>query len=296
VEIRELRVYLAVVEEGGLTAAARRLHQSQSSVSETVRSLERQLGVVLLERSRAGARETEAGRRLTAGARRLVRQHDRLTAEVAATAEVSGVVRLGVPLELPAEYLPQAIATVAREHPGIEILAQHASTTAQWAALRSGALDIGLVRELVPGEEYDAALVVEDRLGVLLAAHRARELAAADGSIELHRLAGLAWNGFARSDTPASYDNVAAVLRAHGIRVPEPGDDQRPITPEVKLAAVADGSRFALALPDFPVTSGVSWHRLAGDPVRRRTWAVWRADAVRRDLAVVVAALEAAAA
>lgn len=224
-----------------------------------------------------------------------MRLHDRLTADVTATVEVSGVVRLGAPLELPAEYLPRVIAAVAREHPGIEIVAQHASTTAQWAALRDDTLDAGLVRELVPGEEYDATLVVEDRLGVLLAVDRARELAAPDGSIELHRLSALTWNGFARSDTPASYDNVAAVLRAHGIRVPEHADDQRPVTPEVKLATVADGTRFALALPDFPVTSGVSWHRLAGDPIVRRTWAVWRADAVRRDLAVVIAALEAAA-
>lgn len=294
-EIRELRVYLAVVEEGSLTAAARRLHQSQSSVSDTIAALERQLGVRLLTRSRAGARETEAGRRLTAGARRLVRQHDRLQVEVAAAVEVSGTVRVGVPLELPSDYLPQVIATLAKSCPDLAVDARHASSSEQWRLLRAGELDVGLVRELVPGADFDSALVIEDRLGVLLDAERAAELTTAGGAIELSSLAALTWIGFARSDTPASYDQVVATLRAHGIRVTQGAeDDGRPVTPEVKRAAVADGTRFALALPDFPAAVGTTWRRLAGDPIVRRTWAVWPASSTNRRIAAVVAALEAA--
>ena len=47
-EIRELRAFAAVAEEGSLSAAARRLHLSQSALSQTIQSLERQLGVQLL--------------------------------------------------------------------------------------------------------------------------------------------------------------------------------------------------------------------------------------------------------
>jgi DNA-binding transcriptional LysR family regulator len=72
-EIRELRVFVAVVEEGGLSAAARRLHVSQSALSQTIRLLERQLGVQLLVRDHAGARPTPSGQVLLAEARTLTR-------------------------------------------------------------------------------------------------------------------------------------------------------------------------------------------------------------------------------
>ena len=53
-EIRELRAFAVVAEEGSLSAAARRLHLSQSALSQTIQSLERQVGVQLLLRSRTG--------------------------------------------------------------------------------------------------------------------------------------------------------------------------------------------------------------------------------------------------
>lgn len=292
-EIRELRVYVAVVDEGGLSAAARRLHVSQSSVSETIAALERRLGVPLLVRSRGGARETEAGRRLTDGARRLLMAHDRLRAEVVADPGVSGTVRVGVPLELPAEFLPRATAVVTAANPGLRIEGHHASTSAQWDLLRGGGLEVALVRELAPGDDYDNLLVIEDRLGVVLTSARATEVTSPDGTIQLSDLRRLVWSGFARSEIPAFYDQVIAVLRAHGVRAADPAaGEPGPATPGVKLVGVADGTRFALALPDFPVTDGVVWRPLAGDPIVRRTWAVWRADETSAGVAAFVAALE----
>jgi DNA-binding transcriptional LysR family regulator len=56
VEIRELGAFAVVAEEGSVSAAARRLHLSQSALSQTIQSLERQLGVQLLLRSRTGVK------------------------------------------------------------------------------------------------------------------------------------------------------------------------------------------------------------------------------------------------
>jgi DNA-binding transcriptional LysR family regulator len=70
VELRELRSFVAVAEEGGLSAAARRLHVSQSALSQTIQSIERQLGVQLLIRTSTGTRLTEAGSVLLTEARR----------------------------------------------------------------------------------------------------------------------------------------------------------------------------------------------------------------------------------
>lgn len=80
VEIRELRAFVAAAEEGGLSAAARQLHISQSALSQTVRSLERQLGQQLLVRDHAGARPTEAGGVLLREARAVLSRYDQMLA------------------------------------------------------------------------------------------------------------------------------------------------------------------------------------------------------------------------
>ena len=85
-EIRELRAFTVVVDEGSLTAAARRLHLSQSALSQTILSLERQLGVPLLRRYSTGVAVTDAGMILLREARALLAQHDRALAAVTSQA------------------------------------------------------------------------------------------------------------------------------------------------------------------------------------------------------------------
>lgn len=82
VEIRELRAFAAVADEGSLSAGTRRLHLSQSALSQTIQSLERQLGVQLLLRSRTGVTTTEAGAVLLREGRALIAQYDRMLAAV----------------------------------------------------------------------------------------------------------------------------------------------------------------------------------------------------------------------
>ena len=292
-EIRELRAFVAVAEEGSLSAAARRLHLSQSALSQTVQSLERQVGAPLLVRRSTGVAVTDAGTVLLREARSLIAQHDRALAAVSGQA-AAGLLRVGVPLELPADLLPRALAELSAACPMTRVEVDHASSAAQLAALQAGDLDVALVRERPAGPDVDAVLAVEEALGVILAAARAAELADPAG-VRLERLAGLEWTGFPRSETPVWYDQVVATPRAHGLSVPDharPGD--HPLIAEVKLAAVGTGRAFALAPPGWyqPLPEGLAWYPLTGDPLVRRTWAVWPADSRRRDLAALVAALD----
>ncbi|MFJ3991085.1 LysR family transcriptional regulator [Streptomyces sp. NPDC090032] len=61
-EIRTMRAFVTVVEEGGLSAAARRLHISQPALSQTMNTLERELGVRLLVRSPPASKPRTPGR------------------------------------------------------------------------------------------------------------------------------------------------------------------------------------------------------------------------------------------
>jgi len=293
-ELRELRAFVTVVEEGGLSAAARRLHVSQPALSQTVSGLERQLGVKLLVRSSTGARTTEAGATLLGEARAVLARHDQAVRAMARhTGAGGGVLRIGIPLELPSGLLDPALAELAEAHPETRVQARHLSTAEQLAAFQSDELDVGLLRERPPGQDFDALLVVRERLGVLLAAEQAAELAGPDG-IALDALVGLEWVGFPRSGSPAWYDELTAILRSHGLDLGTRAPEGQRLIPDVKLAAVGAGRAFALAPPNWqqPLPGHVTRSPLAGHPLVRRTWAVWPAESRRRDLGRFIAALD----
>ncbi|MEV4144036.1 LysR family transcriptional regulator [Amycolatopsis sp. NPDC049691] len=290
-EIREMRAFVAVVEAGTMSKAARRLHVSQPALSQTITALERRLGVQLLVRTSTGVQATEAGTTLLGEARAVLARHEQALAALARHT-TTGVLRVGVPLELPPELLPSALARLAEEYPETRVQARHLSSVAQVAALRAGELDVGLVRERPPGPDLDAVLVVTEDVGVLLAADLAEKLGS---PVRLEDLAGLEWFAFARAGSPAWYDELAAILRSHGLTVgPEVPEEQRLIV-ELKIPAVSSGGAYAFAPPEwpYPMPDTVRWVPLAGNPIVRRTWAVWPATSHRRDLAAFVAALEA---
>jgi DNA-binding transcriptional LysR family regulator len=293
-EVRELTAFVAVAEEGGMSAASRRLHISQPALSQTVSSLERQLGVKLLERSSTGVQPTEAGSALLAEAHAILARHDQALRRMAEfTTEGGGALRLGVPMELPPELLQGALAKFTANCPDARVMPRHLSTAAQASALRSGEIDVGLLRERPAADAFDAMLVVRESLGVLLASELAAGLVGPHG-VRLDALTGLQWLCFPRSDSPAWHDEVTAILRSHGVDLgPPPPEDQQLIA-EVKLAAVTAGGSFALAPENWPhpIPESVTWSPVVGHPLVRRTWVVWPANSRRRDIGQLVTAFE----
>lgn len=191
-----MRAFVAVVEEGALSAAARRLHMSQPRLSQMVLALEREFGVGLLVRSSTGVQPTEAGAALLTESRAVLARYDQAVAAVARHRLPGGsILRLGIPLELSPGFLTRPLAALADAYPETRVEPRHMSTAEQVAALRAGELDIGLLRERPSGGDLDAIKVMEERLGVLLAAERAAELSSPEG-VRLDSLAGLHWIGF----------------------------------------------------------------------------------------------------
>jgi DNA-binding transcriptional LysR family regulator len=293
-ELRELRVFVAVAAERTVSAAARRLRVSQPAVSQTVAALEQQIGAELLVRSSTGVQLTEAGTVLAAEARAVLARYDQALVAVGRFAAAGdSLLRIGVPLEFPLTLLPQALKALSESDPGTRTAVRHLSSAAQLDGLRDGELDLGLLRSRPPDRELDAVEVVEEPLGVLLSASGRQSVPA---GVRLAALAGLDWVGFPRAESPAWHDEITAVLRSHGL---DPG----PVTaagesliPEVKFAAVISGRAFAFAPQQWtqPLPDGIIRIPLIGTPLIRRTWAVWPADARRRDLARLISHLESA--
>jgi DNA-binding transcriptional LysR family regulator len=149
VELRQLATFLAVAEESSFTRAAERLHLVQSAVSAGVRSLERELGAVLFERTTHRVTLSDAGRALLPEARAT------LAAAAAAREAVEqvagglrGSVALGI-MQAPvmrAVSVPAVLAAFRVEHPGVAIEVRHAGGSIVMAELlREGRLDLAFL-------------------------------------------------------------------------------------------------------------------------------------------------------
>ncbi|MGH8826555.1 MAG: LysR family transcriptional regulator, partial [Jiangellaceae bacterium] len=120
--LHQLRCFLATYELGSLTAAAESLGYAQPSVSEQVRQLERQLGVVLFRRVGRGVVPTEAAEALRPYAERTIGSAEEARRAVAAVSSLeTGTVRFGI-FGTARLYLgADLIGDVLQRHPGLRM-------------------------------------------------------------------------------------------------------------------------------------------------------------------------------
>lgn len=142
-----LRVFAAVAEQGGYSAAARGLALSQSTVSFHVQALERAFGTSLLTYRGRRVHLTAAGEALYALARRTLRDAEALTAQVASLrAGHAGRVRLVASIAFEqAFFFSTVIAPFARAHPGIEISLRFGTSRQMAEAVRAREADLAYV-------------------------------------------------------------------------------------------------------------------------------------------------------
>jgi DNA-binding transcriptional LysR family regulator len=145
VELRDLRAYAATVEAGAVTRAAQQLHLVQSAVSQAVKRLERELGVVLLERRPDGVRPTEAGALFADHARLIVNAADHARRDMNAFRELArGSVRVGIVYAAVPAVLAPLLRAAADEQPGVELEFEEGLATALASRIRLGYLDLGI--------------------------------------------------------------------------------------------------------------------------------------------------------
>jgi DNA-binding transcriptional LysR family regulator len=179
-DFRQLRYFIAVAEELSFTRAAVRLHLSQPPLSQQIQSLEKDLGVRLLERNRRNVALTEPGRVFLTQARQILAKADAAREQAAAAAAgYSGQLRLAYTVSVSFHSaFPQALLRYGQIAPGVRIQLCEMYTQPQFAALLAGELDVGFVRG-EPARGQDArrqiALTVlarEPLLVALPAGHR----------------------------------------------------------------------------------------------------------------------------
>jgi DNA-binding transcriptional LysR family regulator len=179
-----LKVLAAVARHGSVTGAAKELHYSQPSVSHHLSRLEAATGVRLLQRIGRGVRLTPEGQLLAHRAAEIVGRVDAATNELSAQVGLrAGRVRLAANASALSTIVPTAVATLAREHPGIELSLIEQHPVEALRLLRHGEIDIALVFRhadtQVEDEEFrlvhiadDPIYLISQRPGDSLANHR----------------------------------------------------------------------------------------------------------------------------
>jgi DNA-binding transcriptional LysR family regulator len=145
--LTRLRVFAAVVEQGGYSAAARSLMLSQPTVSFHVQALERTFGTSLLSYRERRVHLTAAGEALYALASRTLRDVQELSAQITGlNAGHAGRVRLGASIAFEqAFFFSRVIAPFARAHPGTEISLRFGTSRRMVEAVRSREADLAYV-------------------------------------------------------------------------------------------------------------------------------------------------------
>ncbi|WP_129337673.1 LysR family transcriptional regulator [Cellulomonas endophytica] len=211
-ELRHLTYFLAVVDEGGFTRAATRLHVVQSAVSAGVRALERELGATLLDRERQPVAPTDAGAALLPHARAtLDAAREARDAVGAVRGGLRGTVRLGTLTTAGTVDLPALLGAMHRRHPGVlvRLVADPSGSAGLVAALREHRLDVAFVS--VPGPAPAGVDLVPLATSPMdLVVPRDHPLAARAG-VTVPDLADLDFVDF-----PEGYGNRAVTDRAFG--------------------------------------------------------------------------------
>jgi DNA-binding transcriptional LysR family regulator len=156
-EIRQLQYFVTIAHTGGFRAAADALGVSPATLSEQVKSLERELGVRLVERGSRSLSLTEAGRVLLPRAERLLADLKATREEMLEFAQLErGQIVIGTVTGAGTSWLPTFLAAFLRRHPNVEVRLVERTSTLLLGLVESGEVHVACL--LVPADDDVAAI------------------------------------------------------------------------------------------------------------------------------------------
>ncbi|QUW85203.1 LysR family transcriptional regulator [Streptomyces mirabilis] len=269
-DLGALELLLAVARLGSLGRAARELGITQPAASSRIRSMERQLGVALVDRSPRGSRLTDAGALVTDWARRVVEAAEAFDAGAQALRDRrDSRLRVAASMTIAEYLLPGWLLALRAQRPDTAVSLLAGNSTAVAERLLAGEADLGFVEGLSVPPSLDSTVIAHDRLIVVTAP-------------------GHPW---ARRRAPLAGAELAAtplILREEGSGTRQVldaalGGLARPLielssTTAVKAAAVSGAGPAVLS--ELALGEELSTHRLVSIPLsdiqlRRALRAVW---------------------
>lgn len=275
--LNQLESFVAVAETLHYGRAAERLSISQPPLSRRIQLLERELGVELFDRTGRAVRLTTAGQSFLGDARRILGLSEQATLTVRRipTGE-TGTVAMGFTASSAHSVLDAFVAAARTRLPGVDLVLRERVSGTQLEELRSGELDLVLVRPPVRGTELvHRRLYREPLLAAIPAEH---PLAAPGHTLHVHDLDGEPFVMYSPAEARYFYEVLVGVFRSAGIA---PRYVQHLSQVHTILALVRAGLGLAL-VPRAAEAFGLDGvvlrpvHGIDGKPVE--LVAAWRAD------------------
>ena len=160
-----LNLFVRVVEEGTITAAADREHIAAAAVSKRLSELESILQTPLLMRTNKGVEATAAGFALLAMARRVLHELDQIPVQMLSyTSGVRGIVRVCASMSAITQFLPADIQSFLEEYPDVQVQLDEKPSSAVTKAVADNAADIGIYTATPHGQQLETLPYHTDRL------------------------------------------------------------------------------------------------------------------------------------
>lgn len=268
IELRHLRQFVAVAEEGHVTRAAERLGMQQPPLSQRIKAIETELDVQLFRRKARGVELTEAGRVFLDRARSTISQYDgAFEATRSAARGEQGRLSVGVMPTAPFHpFVPFAIRAFRGAFPHVSLTLDECLRKEALARLRDDQMDVAFMRAALDDSQdiLDNPLLTEPMVVALPSDHAmARRERRGDGSIALKDLAGETFIIYARQLGPAFYEATMAACLKAGFS-PRLGQEAPRITSALSLVAVGLGITLVPACMQLMTMDGITYRPLTG--------------------------------
>ena len=262
-ELRHLRYFVAVAEEGHITRAAERLGMQQPPLSQQMQALERELDVRLLRRRPRGVELTDAGRAFLADARGILAQVEHAFATTRRTARgEQGRIAVGFTSSAPFHpFVPRVIRAFRDAAPLVSLTLEESGTTELIDALRAERVDAAFIRTPLADPSGIAVdvLLEEPMLVALPRGHRLTR----GGVLPLAALAGETFVVYRRPSGPGLFDAIIAACHAAGFS-PAMVQEAPRIVATLNLVAAGLGVSLVPASLQRMRMDGVVYRRLTG--------------------------------
>ncbi len=271
-ELQQLRYFVTLAEELHFGRAAAREHIVQSALSQRLQRLERELGVILLERTTHHVQLSAAGAAFLLDARQILAHVERAAVAAQRAAQSTPSLRVGV-VDASYDSMPLILHEVQQQHADLEIHQVEIGVPEQFQRLVDGRLDVGLGRASLAPSTVASELFRLDPLGVLVAESHPLAMQAA---VPVATLAAEPLLLSEEERAPEFNQFVIELCRSVGFVPTLYKGTVDSIRASVDLVAQ---QRCVLCAPSscLPTPPGIVWRPLVA-PLSRYPWSVlWRA-------------------
>ncbi|MDY0329845.1 MAG: LysR substrate-binding domain-containing protein [Thiomonas sp.] len=263
-ELRQLRYFVAIAEQGSFSRAAERLHISQPPLSTQIKALEDEIGARLLDRSNRGVVLTAAGAAFFEDIRSLLGQLEHAVERVRQSERGDvGTLSIGFVSIADFSILPPTLKSFRAQYPQVDVQLHELTTDAQIRELLAAELDLGI--GLAPVDEPGLTFTSLLHEPLMLAAPTAHPVLRSSGAVDLRALAKEPFIVPPRNIGPGLYDLTVSLCQAAGF-APRITQHARQMQTVIGLVSCGMGVALVPASLRLLKRAGVQYRPLLGKP------------------------------